>query len=447
MNRYSTFEQCLSADGKSFSLVRCGAQQAAVRLEKVLQDYHSVQELTLRQIDLTPSIIHLLASLGHDRAWTSWTVEDCRRIINSNDESRTEEEQATLGRLAQSNVSSLKLRTTMVFPRDQRHFMDLELFLQKNATVETLTVSYHSFSEADARELASGLHLAKNLERLCLSGSQNVAREMPILVVGLQNNSSLESLDVGDCKLHDIVIADLIDGIHLHPKLEELNVSNNFCGRIALERLSRWLRRPDCLLKSVDLKMQRFRLNIVTDLSESLQHNTSLVNLVLSNTSLINEDVISLVDALVENKTLKNLSISDNRQVSDAALIHLASKLPKLSLKTLNLRKLENRGSEEVMEALSIGMEQNYELQWLKIHYWRHIQFTRRILFYANANRGGRRALKPENTPPLALWPKILERAQTVSYFLPINQHVEVDNVYNLLRNAPEIWESFDSCR
>ena len=447
--RYSTFEEGLSPDGRKFALVRSGPQHAVTCLNKILQAHHNVQELMLQQIDLTPALIHLLAALGHDRKWTSWKFVDCRRVVeidqDQSQSQQTKDDQAALNRLAQSNVLSLILQTTMAFSPQRKHFMNLEVFLSKNSTIRKLRIMYQRFSEYDARELAAGLHLSRTLNHLCLSGTKKLAREMPILVVGVRNNFSLRSFDIGDCSLNDTIMTELIEGIRSHPRLEELNLSNNSCGSNGLNKLSQWLLRSDCLLRSIDLKMQRgSRLNLVeSNFSEALKHNKSLRTLVLSNTGLLDEDVISLIDALVKNATLKELNLSDNRRVSDPALLHLASNLPKLSLRVLNLRKLENRGSLEVMKALSIGFCQNYELEWLKIHYWRHVQFTRLILFYANANRGGRRALQAKSQIPLPLWPKILERAQTVSYFLPIQQDAEANNLYHMIRNSPQLWESF----
>jgi hypothetical protein len=435
-----TFEKSLSLDGSTFTLARLGRLLAVTRLQKMHDEYPKITNLILQQMDLCESILDLLAKLACNRAWKSWKVIDCR--IRS---SSVSPDYPALLYLEQPNVQIFMLQTTTTFssrrPEDAVQFLPVgRLLHSKNTALKYLRLSFHELDQVSALGLSQGLEATTSLVDLCLSGTRRCGRHIQLLCRGLQRNRTLTSLGMADCQLLDACIGDLVTALQGHPTLQSLDLSNNSCAQRGLQALSEMIAHTPNL-HTLDLKMQRQRLDLSL-LAPALHSNTtSLKKLGLSNTSLQDDDVMSLVDALLHNSTLQDLDISDNRKVSDVALLHLAQHLPRLHLVTLNLRKMQNRGSESVLQAMAEGMQDNDTLQLLRIHYWRHVQYTRQILFCANANRGGRRILRQQETVPLGVWPHLMERAFRKHYFCPLAQQAGIDNVYYLLRNAPVLWE------
>jgi hypothetical protein len=436
-----TFEKSLSLDGLTFTMARLGRLLAVTRLQKVLLEYPKITHLILKQMDFCEPILDLLATLACDRAWISWKVVDCR--IRS---SSVAPDYPALLYLEQSNVQILMLQTTTANLSSRRLLEDTVQFLpvgrllhSQNTALKHLGLSFHELDELTAVGLSQGLEQTNSLEDLCLSGTRRCARHIQLLSRGLQRNRTLTTLEMADCQFTDGCIADLVVALQGHATLQSLDLSNNACAHRGLQAIRQMIAQTHNL-HTLDLKMQRQRLDLSL-LAPALHSNTSLKKLCLSNTNLLDDDVMCLVDALVHNTTLQDLDLSDNRKVSDVALLHLAQYLPRLHLVTLNLRKLQNRGSESVVRAMAEGMQDNYTLQLLRIHYWRHVQYTRQIMFYANANRGGRRILRQQETVPLAVWPHVMERAFRKHYFCPLAQQAGIDNLYYLLRNAPVLWE------
>jgi Ran GTPase-activating protein (RanGAP) involved in mRNA processing and transport len=434
-----TFEKSLSLDGLTFTLARLGRFLAITRLQMVLQEYPKVQNLILQQMDLCEPILDVLAKLACDRAWKSWKVVDCRMRSSS-----VAPDYPALLYLEQPNVQIFMLQTTTTFssrrPEDAVQFLPVgRLLHSKNSVLQYLRLSFYELDVVTALGLSQGLEQTTSLVDLCLSGTRRCGRHVELLSRGLQRNRTLTSLGMADCQLSDECIADLVTALQGHATLGSLDLSNNSCAQRGLLALREMVAQTPNL-HTLDLKMQRQRLDLSL-LAPALHSNTSLKKLGLSNTSLQDDDVMCLVDALLHNTTLQDLDLSDNRKVSDVALLHLAQRLPRLHLVTLNLRKLQNRGSESVLQAMAEGMRDNDTLQLLRIHYWRHVQYTRQILFCANANRGGRRILRQQETVPLGVWPHVMERAFRKSYFCPLAQQAGIDNTYYLLRNAPVLWE------
>lgn len=435
-----TFEKTLSLDGSTFTLARLGRFLAVTRLQKVLQEYPKISNLILQQMDLCEPILDLLAKLACDRAWKSWKVIDCHIPSSS-----TAPDYPALLYLEQPNVQIFVLQTTATFASRRRQEETVQflpvgrLLHSKNTALKYLRLSFHELDDVAALGLSQGLEQTTSLVDLCLSGTRRCGRHIELLCRGLLRNQTLTSLGMADCQFGDACIADLVTALQGHATLQSLDLSNNSCAERGLLSLREMIAQTPNL-HTLDLKMQRERLDLSL-LAPALHSNTSLKKLGLSNTSLQDDDVTCLVDALLHNTTLQDLDLSDNRKVSDVALLHLARHLPRLNLVTLNLRKLQNRGSKSVLQAMAEGMRDNDTLQLLRIHYWRHVQYTRQILFCANANRGGRRILRQQETVPLGVWPRVMERAFRKQYFCPLAQEAGIDNIYYLLRNAPVLWE------
>ena len=442
---YSSFEESLSSDGKTFTVSRVSPMIAAAWLQRLLDEhYPNVKELVLNQIEFrdrdNTQTFTILSRLASTKNWKSWKFLDCPNLDHGRFSAAPLDD---WNRLAQVNVQHLSLHTTNHYDASRMHVLDLDRLLYHNTCMKSLRICYNEFTQETAVRLSTGLAKTRTLQELSLSGSRRVGRFLEELLPGLSKNTSLETLKLEDCQLQNAAIATLVQALQNHPKLKTLGLASNDCHDLGLAKLNNNLLLMSSRLQSLNLRMQRRRLKLDLLTPALATNHTSLRSLLLSNTNLEDEDLMALVDALVKNSSLQELDISENRRISELSVLYLAYRLPQLNLRFLSLRKLQKQESQNVMQALAQGISQNYTIHVLKIRYWRHVQYAKIILFYTNANLGGRRALK--EPIPLSLWPFVFGGINSrMWYFTPLNPDpllCKLDNIYHLLRNSPELWE------
>jgi Ran GTPase-activating protein (RanGAP) involved in mRNA processing and transport len=421
-------------EGRVFTAARLNSQDAATRLTHLADGYKDVNQLVLERLELDRRAMRALKLCleSECHSWISLKLVDCRVDPNEDDE--------IVSQLIQGLQfpPRLFLQSTRAFPSDFSPFFPLECI---DRNVKSLRICTNAWTHDMRRRLKDAISRTKTLEELCLSGSRRRgAAYMDHLVEGLQANTSIQVLDLGDSQLDDTRAAAVITALKGHTNLRKLDLSNNQFGDGALEALATELLLPQTTnLQILDLSLQRNRMNL-TVLAPALATNQKLKKLFLQNSRLIDQDVKALTDALCQNTSLRELNLSDNLQVTDAGLIYLASKLPEMSLSHLNIRKTQPpSGSLAVMKALREGMQENTKLLLLRSCFWKIVQHGRHVQYFVNANRGGRRALE-ENLNP-ALWPLVFQRANEMMYYCPVAQNAKVDAVYHLFRNAPVLWE------
>jgi hypothetical protein len=417
-----------SEDGRVFTAARLSSDQVVTQLNHLQAGYEGVNQIVLERIELNQRVARSLTSLlqSDKHSWISIKFVDCRQILD-------EAEITALSRFIV--VPRLFLQTTPNYPTNVDCFFPIESV----SRVKSIRICTHSFTEDMARRLSDGLVQTSTLEELSLSGSRRVGSMITILAQGMRENKSLRCLDLGDCQLHDSPMYELLTSLKGHPNLQKLDLSNNLLADQALQALTDSLLPNNKCLQMLDVSLQRNRLKMSILAPALANPATSLKQFYASNCRLEDEDVIVLVDALVENSALRDLDLSNNRQVTDAALIYLAARLPEIKLNHLNLRKMKIKGSLPVMKALHEGMRRNTSLLLLRIYYWKHVQYAEQIQYFVNANRGGRQVLG--ESIPLGLWPLVFQRAHNQLYYCPLGQHAKVDAVYHLFRNASALWE------
>jgi hypothetical protein len=419
-----------AADGRVFTAARLSSDQVLNQLNHLQQGYEDVNQIILERIELNRQVARALARLlkSDKHTWIVLKCVDCQHLLDESDLMEVVESLA---------VPRLFLQTTPNFPVNvEATFFPIEGITR----VKSLRICTHTFTPDIFDRLEAGLAATTTLEELSLSGSRRCGSHAGSLIRGFQNNKALRYLDLRDCQLNDDHMCEFVTALRDHPNLRKLDLSNNLWSDRTLRALAISLL-PHCrTLQSLDLSLQRHSVRVSILAPALANSGTSLKQLYLSNCGLEDPEVIALVDALTQNTTLQDLNLSNNRQVSDTALIYLAERLPRLHLLYLNIRAMKPpNGSLPVMMALHEGMRRNTSLLLLRHFYWKHVQHARQIQYYINANRGGRRVLA--EPIPLSLWPLVLERAYNMSYFCPLAQHAKVDAIYNLFRHAPALWE------
>eukprot|EP00339_Tiarina_fusa_P029683 CAMPEP_0117058690 /NCGR_PEP_ID=MMETSP0472-20121206/40773_1 /TAXON_ID=693140 ORGANISM="Tiarina fusus, Strain LIS" /NCGR_SAMPLE_ID=MMETSP0472 /ASSEMBLY_ACC=CAM_ASM_000603 /LENGTH=426 /DNA_ID=CAMNT_0004776117 /DNA_START=59 /DNA_END=1339 /DNA_ORIENTATION=+ len=419
-------------EGRVYTAARLSSQDTATRLTHLSQGYNDVNQLVLERIELDRQVARALKLCleSECHAWISLKLVDC--LIGS------DEDESLLSEIIQEFKfpPRLFLQTTPAFPSDRTPFFPLECMDR----IKSLRICTNAWAPEMRDRLRNAIASTTTLEELSLTGSRRGAAYNNSLAAGLQANKSIKVLDMGDVQLDDTRAAALMSALKDHTNLRTLDLSNNHFGDGGLRALTTELLLPQATdLQILDMSLQRNRMDMAI-MAPALARNKKLKKLFLQNSRLVDEDITELTDALCENTDLRELNLSDNRQVTDAGIIYLGSKLPNMNLTHLNIRKTQSpTASLSVMKALREGMNENTKLLLLRAVFWKHVQHGRHVQYFVNANRGGRRALEEHLNP--ALWPLVFQRANEMMYYCPLSQNAKVDAVYHLFRNAPVLWE------
>lgn len=292
---------------------------------------------------------------------------------------------------------------------------------------------------ADAVALAEGLAACKSIEiadfRWCTFEDESLAT---FVSLGLSKNKSLKSVDFFGCVLDDNKIAQLLSSLIGHPTLESLMLNGNKCGELGSQEVGALIQAEACALQKFDLSFQRLDNGMILNISpltQALKHNTSLQSLDLTGNGLNDSAALQIAEAVVHNRTLRELYLARNK-FTDVGVTAIARTLPHMQgLKKLSL--WGNPFGEDGARELLNGMAQNMEL--CDLHLFRKFKCSEQIQYFTNINRGGRKLLQGSpNGVPMALWPMVLERVNTMK--LPMrrkdeeNDIARIDMLYCLLR-------------
>jgi len=335
--------------------------------------------------------------------------------------------------------------------------------------LRSLTLKGTTLTPLAANCLQIALPLLPNLESLTLRGKfslkeldrQNstiVGRDpdkmhhiVEVLHQTLANLPQLTSLDLQQCHLPDVLLADLIEALYPDSMLS-LNLNGNVAHRETQRVLYQMLSHERCHLKHLDLSWQRlpnalqnrsvFEIGILSQVLEDT--NTSLETLNLSENKLLDKDVSYLARALSMHPCLHTVRLQDCH-IRDEGMLSLANEIHRWPE---HLRHLHLDGHQIVRNAPLVrktifrSVLRNVFLEELALPYKIRSDSTDWAL---ELNKAGRRALL-ENTsvtserdcpnPAIectltsapsfdsqtgtnhicdALWPKVLERADKIA--------------------------------
>lgn len=145
------------------------------------------------------------------------------------------------------------------------------------------------------------------------------------IIEGLKSHGpQLETLNLSYCGLVDHDVIPLVDIIKGHSSIRQLHVGGNECRtQDSVTTLSEWIQEPTCQLENLNLRalwvgftdeglLQRF-INIAP-LFDALAVNRSLKDLTLSENYLEDEDLLMLKRALLTrpSKMLRHLDVREN---------------------------------------------------------------------------------------------------------------------------------------
>ena len=225
----------------------------------------------------------------------------------------------------------------------------IERMLTVNKTLKVLNLSGCELDTAVTSSIFRSLQHNTILEKLDLSENSQIA-EGDSEAVGcaiermLTVNKTLKRLNLSGCELHTAVATSIFRSLQHNTSLEELDLSENHqLGKSEgvgseIERMLKVNRK----LKILNLSDCKLDTAVATSIFSSLEANTSLEELDLSENIQLAEGDSEIVGCAIEgmlnvNRTLKVLNLSDC-QVTDPIVEHILTGLTKnTSLVTLNM--------------------------------------------------------------------------------------------------------------
>ena len=274
-----------------------------------------------------------------------------------------------------------------------------------------------------------------------------------LILQGIRNNISLDTLEL-NCILSDACVVELLKVVSTHSTLKKvyLRLQNATQEtRKALEQLfskreeqKTTTKKAATTTKNLSL-LEHLKLTIDGDfipLCTNLANNadtfsTSPLRLSLELSSVNTmDDIDHLGRLLVSNPFIEQLDLGHSG-ITNLGFCALAPSLAMAhGLKRLHIygNSCGTTGAEAILDAVRA----NTMLQAVQLPY--QCPLEKQITNLADVNRGGRRLLLNTVTAPVALWPRVLERAGTLQYTLgPLirgNYPRQVNVVYQLLRET-----------
>jgi Ran GTPase-activating protein (RanGAP) involved in mRNA processing and transport len=328
--------------------------------------------------------------------------------------------------------------------------------LTSNEHLKKLTLSIVTLSndaiEAITNEVAENASVIESVRLSCCTIQEDA---IPSIAGWLRQLQCLQSLKVDSCGLEDDRMAELVQALFFHPRLEELLFPYNQCSSKTISTISDLLLSDHCQLRNLDCGQQHSSESNDDDfldigpLVSSLNNptETTLRVLNLSYSKIRCNDMVVLANSLNNNasSSLEHLYLCGTK-LSRESIRALASALPH----NQSLTRLWLTGNESfdhtVANELCLGLRNNSTLQDILLPQWLSEDYTSEMEYYMDLNRGGRRLFR-DWTVPVAVWPHVLERAnrmklqaEDASTNVPVRR---VNILYHLLRERVLL---LDSC-
>ncbi|KAL3908349.1 MAG: hypothetical protein SGILL_008517 [Bacillariaceae sp.] len=292
----------------------------------------------------------------------------------------------------------------------------LRTMLQATTSLRSLRISIPFEAAEDAAFLADGLQQNTSLESVDFRWSAFDSDECVVaLSRGLAANQTLTHLHFSSCSLSDDQIYEVCSALRDHPNLETLDLESNNCGDKGGRQIAALLESHNCGLKELNLSFQqRNMVNGKLDCGPviaALRYNKSLQSLHFTCNGLVDEDAEAIGQILVENSCLEELYLARNK-LTDGGIKKLANHLPAMQgLKKLSL--WGNKITEDGALTLLDGVKQNTDMQGINL--FRQYRCSSQIQYYTNINRGGRRFfLANPNDTVVGICPHLVERVNRI---------------------------------
>ena len=419
------------------------------QLEDAQQDHSSIMTLEFSDVHVFPLIAKMIQETLSKKKFHHVTLIRCFDRVDL-------VVQAAMKSTKSLTLERCNLNTRYQNTKETPSFVELLGHeLSKFTTViKSLRLLSHSFGSnhpQDAIALGQGLALTATLSTLDLSDCRFLQNDngenWRNILQGLKYNSTIHNLNLNSCGLLDEQLADMIEQLQDHPRLEHLDLSYNFIDSQACFAIASLLLRNQ--LQSLTLKGTRQPFD-VRPLITSLESNTSLISLSLEENSLPQLQLIQFTKVIRVNQRLKHLILlpRGHCQMERNGLQEFLHAMQTNS----TLERLEL--SEDVLDAdVALILRQI-----LFLTLWNQAGRLRRLRRQQQQQKQKQQQLfdqRQEQPTPFGLWPFALSRlgshivalcrstrnAQKVAGISFLNQ-VEATAIFGILTNAPHLVSS-----
>lgn len=366
---------------------------------------------------------HILELISQkDRRWNSVKLNRCKGNLSS-----------LLNEILSSNTRKLSLSEEPC-----ETLSSLGKGLERNSSLLILGLHHMKLTEASIDEFFQGLQQNDTLMEISFDNSTFEDNAHVALASGLKACQSIQHLSFKNCGLTDAQCETINESLASHESILELNFEGNSCLSAGMSALALVLRQTNLLV--LDLSAQKRNSTAsswdLTDFSKALENsklryfqmsdnqmdessircltsgikvNKSIRTLNMAWCDLSGSAMEDIADSLCQNSTLSNLNLF-NCEINDEGIVTFASRLSRME----GLKKLDLGGNQGYTQyGISVffeNMKHNSVLEETLLN----VQSYNKNRFYFDLNRGGQRFFRSKDSAPIALWPNLLQRTQTV---------------------------------
>ena len=176
-----------------------------------------------------------------------------------------------------------------------------------NTYLAILEFKDDTITDEDITHLSDMLVVNEALKGLHLHNCHITDESVKYIIEKLKNNKRLKVLDFSDCHITDNGVRYISDGLAMCKRLQELQLSNCNVSDKGLQYMAVELAKSQ-LLTTLDISYNP--LISSGTIADLINTTTLLTEIRLLNTSMNETDIYTICNALVTNKTIKQLSIS-----------------------------------------------------------------------------------------------------------------------------------------
>ena len=231
--------------------------------------------------------------------------------------------------------------------------------------LEKLDISYNDIGDIGITVIAESLENNSSLRELDLSYNLICEDGVSALATALRNpNSALKNLYIQFNSIRDIGVIALSSVLrHPNSKLEKLDISYNSIGDIGINALANALEN-NSTIKELDLSHNSIGDIGVIALSSVLRHpNSKLEKLDIENNSIGDIGINALTHALLNNSMLKELTIEENPDITQAGWINFSSVLRNPTSALEFIEASHKSINDEVAHSFADALSENKTLE------------------------------------------------------------------------------------
>jgi len=398
-------------------------------IEQAFDCSENKTSIHIKNLDVTPTLSdHVIDRIRDPRkteGWIKFTVSEC-----SDNENLIKVVKAALSHFRCFELADMKLIGTNLIRYLSTHMAMSEINpALSNTMLGRLEMREVDLSTEQAYIFSEGISKTTSLRELSLCSVTMDSQGFRKLALGFRANKSIENLQIVRCQLHDRQVSMLAEALSNHDRLNELDLTGNYCRDFGLKSLSRLLSMKNCELRVLKLNDQYYNMITTSEVDQStlrveyllegLQQNTSLQELQLSRNELT--DVDALLSILWKCPTLKTLDLLGNNITQLASLRRFWSQCRPSRLQKLELsynpfhynhaKRVRDENAMWLCRILESHPELRYagKKSYLET-FWKKTCHHAQIQHFLDLNETGR-VLVANNTVPLAFWPFVFERA------------------------------------